>query len=53
MFVVCTHPVLAKGSIQLIKAAGVSMIIATDTIPSPISKVSVAPVLAAALKNIP
>jgi len=51
MFVVCTHPVLAKGAIQLVKAAGVSKIIATDTIPSPISKVSVAPVLATALKN--
>jgi len=53
MFVVCTHPVLAKGAIKLVKAAGVSRIIATDTIPSPISKVSVAPVLAAALKNNP
>jgi ribose-phosphate pyrophosphokinase len=53
MFVVCTHPVLVKGAIKLVKAAGVSKIIATDTIPSPISKVSVAPVLAAALKNIP
>src|SRR6267143_980489 len=51
MFVVCTHPVLAKGAIQLVKAAGVSKIIATDTIPSPISKVSVAPVLATALKS--
>jgi len=51
MFVVCTHPVLAKGAIKLVKAAGVSKIIATDTIPSPISKVSVAPVLAAALKH--
>src|SRR5439155_273272 len=51
LFVVCTHPGLAKGAIKLVKAAGVSKIIATDTIPSPISKVSVAPVLAAALKN--
>ena len=51
MFVVCTHPVLAEGAIRLVKAAGVSKIIATDTIPSPISKVSVAPVLAAALKK--
>ena len=51
MFVVCTHPVLARGAIKLVKAAGVSKIIGTDTIPSPISKVSVAPVLAAALKN--
>lgn len=51
MFVVATHPVLAEGAIKRIRASGVSKIIATDTIPSPISKVSVAPVLAAALKN--
>ena len=51
MFVVATHPVLAEGAITRIKASGVSKIIATDTIPSAISKVSVAPVLAAALKN--
>jgi ribose-phosphate pyrophosphokinase len=53
MFVVCTHPVLAEGAIKRVKAAGVSKIIATDTIPSPISKVSVAPVIAAALKTGP
>ena len=51
MFVVATHPVLAEGAIKRIKASGVTKIIATDTIPSAISKVSVAPVLAAALKN--
>jgi ribose-phosphate pyrophosphokinase len=53
MFVVCTHPVLAEGAVKRVKAAGVSKIIATDTIPSPISKVSVAPVIAAALKTGP
>jgi ribose-phosphate pyrophosphokinase len=53
MFVVCTHPVLAEGAIKRVKAAGVSKIIATDTIPSPISKVSVAPIIAAALKTSP
>jgi ribose-phosphate pyrophosphokinase len=53
MFVVATHPVLAEGAIKRIKASGVSKIIATDTIPSVISKVSVAPVLSAALRNGP
>ena len=53
MFVVATHPVLAEGAIKRIKASGVSRIIATDTIPSVISKVSVAPVLSAALQNGP
>jgi ribose-phosphate pyrophosphokinase len=53
MFVVATHPVLAEGAISRIKASGVSKIIATDTIPSSISKVSVGPVLSDALRNIP
>ncbi len=51
IFVVCTHPALADGALKRIKAAGVSRIVGTDTIPSPISTVSVAPVIAAALKT--
>ena len=50
IFALCTHPVLAEGALKRIKAAGVSKVIGTDTIPSPISKVSVAPVVARALK---
>ena len=53
MFVVATHPVLAEGAIKRIEASGVSKIIATDTIPSVISKVSVAPVLSSALRSGP
>lgn len=53
MFVVATHPVLAEGAIKRIRASGVSKIVATDTIPSAISKVSVAGVLSAALTNSP
>ncbi len=53
MFVLATHPVLAEGAIKRIRASGISKIIATDTIPSAISKVSVAPVLSAALRNTP
>ncbi len=51
VFVLCTHPVLAQGALKRIKAAGAVKIIGTDTMPSPISKVSVAPVIAAALKT--
>ena len=51
IFVLCTHPVLAEGAIRRIKAAGALKIVGTDTIPSPISKVSIAPVIAAALKS--
>ncbi len=53
IFVLCTHPVLADGALKRIRAAGASRIVGTDTIPSPISTVSVAPVIAAALKTRP
>ncbi|HEV2118601.1 MAG TPA: ribose-phosphate diphosphokinase [Candidatus Bathyarchaeia archaeon] len=51
IFVVCTHPVLAEGALKRIKTAGVLRVIGTDTYPGPTSKVSVAPVIAAALKS--
>lgn len=51
VFVLCTHPVLAEGALKRIKTAGAVKIVGTDTMPSPISKVSVAPVIAAALKS--
>lgn len=51
MFVLCTHPVLADAALKKVKAAGVVKVIGTDTIPSPVSTVSVAPVIAEALKN--
>src|SRR5213593_2763574 len=51
VFVLCTHPVLREGALKRMKAAGVLKVIGTDTIPSPVSKVSVAPVIAKALKG--
>jgi ribose-phosphate pyrophosphokinase len=51
VFVLCTHPVLADGALKRIKTAGAVKVVGTDTMPSPISKVSVAPVIAAALKS--
>src|SRR5881628_2788130 len=53
IFVLCTHPVLADGALKRIRTAGATRIVGTDTIPSPISTVSVAPVIAAALKTRP
>ena len=50
IFVLATHPVLAAGALKLVKTAGVTTAIGTDTIPSPISTVSVAPVIAEALR---
>jgi ribose-phosphate pyrophosphokinase len=51
IYVLCTHPVLADGALKRVKAAGALKVIGTDTIPSPVSIVSVAPVIAAALRN--
>src|SRR2546428_195313 len=48
IFVLCTHPVLADGALKRIRAAGATRIVGTDTIPSPISTVSVAPVISPA-----
>jgi len=53
IYALCTHPVLASGALERLHAAGVEKVIATDTIPSAVSKVSVAPILARALKSKP
>ncbi len=51
VFALCTHPVLREGALKRMKTAGVLKVVGTDTIPSAVSKVSVAPVLARALKS--
>ena len=50
IFALCTHPVLGQGAIKRISSAGVSKVIGTDTIPSPVSRVSVAPIIARAIR---
>lgn len=47
----CTHPVLSGDALGDIKAAGAEEVIATDTIESEVSKVSVAPVIAEAIRQ--
>jgi ribose-phosphate pyrophosphokinase len=51
IYALCTHPVLADGALERVKSAGIHKVVGTDTIPSSISQVSVAPVIAAALKS--
>ncbi len=51
IYALCTHPVLADGALERVKSAGIQRVVGTDTIPSPVSQVSVAPVIAAALRN--
>jgi ribose-phosphate pyrophosphokinase len=45
----CTHAVLAGNAVQILRAAGVKKIIATDTIERRESLISVAPLIARAL----
>jgi ribose-phosphate pyrophosphokinase len=49
--VACTHPILAQGALEKINGAGVEGVVGTDTVPSPISVVTVAPLIAEQLKK--
>jgi ribose-phosphate pyrophosphokinase len=49
--VACTHPILAPGALAKIQATGVEDVIGTDTVPSPISVVSVAPLIVENVKK--
>lgn len=46
----CTHPLLVNNALRKIYSTGIFDLIGTDTVPSPVSYVSVAPVIAKALK---
>ncbi|MEM1509486.1 MAG: ribose-phosphate diphosphokinase [Thermofilaceae archaeon] len=48
----CTHAILASSALDKLYNAGVSDIVATDTIPSPTSKISVAEPLANAVSSL-
>ncbi len=50
VFTACVHPVLMGDAEQRILNAGVEMVVGTDSIPSHVSKVSLAPLIAKALK---
>lgn len=51
VFVTCVHGILAERARTRIERAGVDTIVATDTIEDPISRVSVAPLIADALDD--
>lgn len=48
----CTHPILVGNAYARILSAGALELIGTDTVPSPVSYVTVAPVIAKALKEL-
>ena len=49
--VACTHPILASGALEKIEKAGAVSVVGTDTVPSPVSRVSVAPLIANELRK--
>ncbi len=49
---VCTHALLVDNALDRLRESGVSDIIATNSVPSPVSKVSVASVVAEYLQSI-
>ncbi len=51
IYVGCTHPVLAPGALERITKAGAKVIVATDSISSNISKISLAPLIAGYVKK--
>lgn len=52
VIVACTHPILAHDALAKIYESGVEVVVGTDTVPSPVSYVSVAPLIADAIKKL-
>lgn len=48
----CTHPIMVSNALERITSAGVEEVIGTNTIPSPVSKVDVTPIVAEYFKSI-
>jgi ribose-phosphate pyrophosphokinase len=48
----CTHALLAEGAMAKMKEAGIRDLVATNTVPTPYSKVSVAPLIADFIKQL-
>ncbi|HID16740.1 TPA: ribose-phosphate diphosphokinase [Candidatus Bathyarchaeota archaeon] len=51
VYAACAHPLLAEGAGERMRGAGVDEVLGTDCVPSEVSKVTVAQVLAEALKR--
>ena len=52
IIVACTHPILAHDALARIYGSGAEIVVGTDTVPSPISYVSVAPLIAEAISKL-
>jgi ribose-phosphate pyrophosphokinase len=52
VYAACTHALLVSGALDKLYAAGVEEVVATDTVPSPVSRVSVAEPIAEAVRKL-
>lgn len=52
VYAACTHAVMVKGALDRLLSSGIEEVVATDTVPSPVSKITVAPSLAEAVREI-
>ncbi|MEM3437566.1 MAG: ribose-phosphate pyrophosphokinase [Nitrososphaerales archaeon] len=52
VFATCVHPLLVENALDRIKKAGVEEVIGTNTIPSPISKIDITPILISYLSTL-
>ncbi len=52
VYAACTHAVMVKGALDRLLSSGIEEVVATDTVPSPVSKITVAPSLAEAVREV-
>ncbi len=52
VYAACVHPLLVGEAEKRLREAGVKEVVGTDSVPSPVSKVSLAPLLAQALREL-
>ena len=52
VYAACTHAVMVKGALDKLLYSGISEVVATDTVPSPVSKISVAGSIVEGLKKL-
>lgn len=52
VYAACVHPLLVSGAEKRLQEAGVKEIVGTDSVPSHVSKVSLAPLIAQALREL-
>lgn len=52
VYAACTHALLVRGALDRVISSGVDEVVATDTVPSPISKITVAPLIAEELAKL-